>query len=150
MEQHHVLDLSCPINLYSLHFVYGPLIQNCLRRWQSSHNNHPIRTEGNKTPLQLWYAGSMSFQGQNSTAMNNLFRRQSDDVNDVINTVLREYDLEEPADITVVLPRYIPPMTDAEMEEFKRVIIPSQDSQCEKIDIYASAVRFIKNCVNPD
>ena len=45
MENHNILDITCPINMFSLQYVYGPRIQQCIQLWLSAHNNHPIRTE---------------------------------------------------------------------------------------------------------
>lgn len=148
MEDHVILDISSPIHMYSLQFVYGTRIQNCLQLWLAAHNNHPIRTERNRTPLQLWHAGSLSCQDDNSTAMNNLFTRESSNVNEITNTVLAEYNMDEPADITVVLPRYMAPLTGAQTEELKRLVDPLKESECEGIDIYATTVQYIENCVN--
>ena len=54
-------------------------------------------------------AGSKS-RGENSTAMNNLFRRNISETNIKIDEILAEYQLEEPNNIKVVLPRYEAPL----------------------------------------
>jgi len=148
MESHNILDKSDVIHMYSLHYVYGTRIQKSLNDWISAHNNHPIRTEKNQSPKMLWYGGSLTFQERNITAMNNLFRRNTEDVEKVTNNVLNDYNLVEPDSIKVVLPRYIPPLTDFQLDGLKMSINPLQDSESEAIDIYSSVVRFINQCNN--
>ena len=43
------------IHIADLHFLFGQCIQEDINTWQDAHNYHPVRTEQNMTPLQLWY-----------------------------------------------------------------------------------------------
>ena len=148
MERHNILDKSNVIHMYSLQYVFGPRIQNSLKDWTTAHNNHPIRTEKNQSPKMLWYGGSLALQNRNITAMNNLFHRDTNDVNEIANDFLNNHNLDEPESIKVVLPRYLPPLTDLQLGELKTTINPLGDSDSEAIDIYSSVVQFINNCVN--
>ena len=135
MEKCNVLDILDPVNMFRLQYVFAPRIQNALQQWSFAHNHHPVRTEKNKTPLQLWYAASLNFSQENSTAMNNLFRLNIEEMNDTINHILKRYNLEEPDDIKVVVPRYEAPLTPQQLEELKRENNPLQNSNSEGIDI---------------
>lgn len=53
LERSGMLDIENRIHVAALHFVYIPRINAILEALKGCHNNHPIRTEGNKTPLQL-------------------------------------------------------------------------------------------------
>ena len=55
--------------------VFVPRIERDLQTWVKSHNSHPVRTEKNQTPFQLWYPGSIMYQENDSTAINNLLMR---------------------------------------------------------------------------
>ena len=68
-----------------------------------AHNNHRIRTENNKTPLQLWYSASRASSHQDLMSMNNIFRRDPDDYESIIEQF--ENNLPEPANRKVILPR---------------------------------------------
>lgn len=47
-------------DLFSVHQTFLPQLNTDLQAFVEGWNNHPIRTEGNKTPVQLWYLGMMS------------------------------------------------------------------------------------------
>ena len=124
MEDHHILDTADPIHMFSLQYTFTPRIQRCLQNWVQAHNSHPVRTERNKTPLQLWYSGSLSSQQNDSTAMNNLFRRDLQDIEQVLENTLTQYNLVEPNDIAIVLPRYAAPLTEAQLNGLTRSVKP--------------------------
>jgi hypothetical protein len=53
LENNGILDVNNPLDVFSLHYVFLPRINNSLEVFKSCHNNHPIRTESNMTPCQL-------------------------------------------------------------------------------------------------
>jgi len=53
LERNGKLNIDDPICIAALHFVYIPRINQVLDNLKACHNHHPIRTEGNLTPLQL-------------------------------------------------------------------------------------------------
>ena len=57
MEHLGILDPCNEYHLFSLHYVYLPMINRHLDIFTSGHNNGPITTERNSTPLQLWMRG---------------------------------------------------------------------------------------------
>lgn len=52
MEDEGWLNPDQDVDLFALHWTY--LIQRHLQEFQSAWNSHSLRTEGNRTPLQLW------------------------------------------------------------------------------------------------
>lgn len=60
MENQGLLHADCEHHLWCLHFVFLPIINRHIRNWKSAWLNHPLRTEKNKTPLQLWVTGLQS------------------------------------------------------------------------------------------
>ena len=60
LEEVGILNADDPIDLFALHFVYIPLINRHLRCFAEGWCHHRIRTEKNKTPLQLWISGMMT------------------------------------------------------------------------------------------
>ena len=54
------LNADDSMDLFALHFVYLPLINQHLRCFAEGWCHHRIRTEKNKTPLQLWISGMMA------------------------------------------------------------------------------------------
>ena len=53
-----------PMHLYCLHYVFVPRISRHLTMWKDAWNVHQLRTENNKTPMQLWTAGLLTYTGR--------------------------------------------------------------------------------------
>ena len=66
LEQDNLLDPNDPLDLFALHYVYLPNINKRLESFIHIWNHHPLRSEENKTPLQLWTSGML--QGNDSLA----------------------------------------------------------------------------------
>ena len=57
IEAEHELDPDNELHLFALHYVYKPRLNKMLREFSESWNNHGVRTERNRTPLQIWTEG---------------------------------------------------------------------------------------------
>ena len=44
-------------HMWCLHYIYLPMMNKHLQTWRDAWVHHPLRTEGNKTPMQLWIGG---------------------------------------------------------------------------------------------
>ena len=56
LEDSGIIDLNNELDLYSLHYVFS-LIQKQLDCFRHAWAHHPLRTERNRTPQQLWILG---------------------------------------------------------------------------------------------
>ena len=65
LESIGLLHPDNDLHLFSLHFVYLPRISRHLTMWKNAWNSHPLRTENNKTPIQLWTTGLLMSSSQN-------------------------------------------------------------------------------------
>lgn len=72
LEEARALDPSNKLHIYCLQHVYLPLINADLERWRVTHNNQGVRTEGHRTPEQLWFSGIMAQRGSSATAIQNV------------------------------------------------------------------------------
>ena len=54
LEQQEILDVDNDVDLYCLHAVFKDRINHSLTSFVDSWNNHPLTTEHNQTPLQLF------------------------------------------------------------------------------------------------
>ena len=52
---HNIINNA--MDLYALHFVFMPLIQQHLDSFRLGWANHSLRTEHGKSPIQLWVSG---------------------------------------------------------------------------------------------
>lgn len=57
LEMHNMLDADNETHIWCLHMVYLPMINQHLETWKASWVHHPLRTESNKSPMQLWIGG---------------------------------------------------------------------------------------------
>ena len=53
------------LHLYVLHLIFLPSINNALRELIEDWNNHPLSSEHNFSPYQLWRLGLNSYQISN-------------------------------------------------------------------------------------
>ncbi len=56
------MQVDCELHLQVLHLVYMPLIQNHLDKFSAAMQRRPLRTEHNRSPLQLWLGGQVNEQ----------------------------------------------------------------------------------------
>ena len=59
MEAQEILDPLDDINMFCLHHVFLPRINRSLQEFVTQMNNHPVSTERNLSPLQLWEQGML-------------------------------------------------------------------------------------------
>ena len=72
LEEAHIIDVNDLHDIYALHFVFLPIIQDHLDMFRAGWANHRLRTEGNKTPQQLWTIGFQNAAEENDAAMTGL------------------------------------------------------------------------------
>ena len=73
MEDSEILNSENDNHLFSLHFIYIPLINQALQLFKRSWNNHKLSTEGNFTPHQLYIKGMLERFGTNDPATRDVF-----------------------------------------------------------------------------
>ncbi|XP_052760130.1 uncharacterized protein LOC128237304 isoform X1 [Mya arenaria] len=54
LENEGILDPTSEVHIMMLHLVFVPRIQTHLNRFAEALRRRPLRTENNRTPLQLW------------------------------------------------------------------------------------------------
>ena len=65
LEETNTLDPLSDIDLYALHYIYVPRINQQLRHFQTAWNNHRIRTT-RLTPLQMFIRHARNLESTNS------------------------------------------------------------------------------------
>lgn len=73
MKSDGVLDPDSNNDLFCLHAVYQPVINQMLERFTNSWINHKIRTAANKTPLQLFIMGMQQVESEDGVVPNGHF-----------------------------------------------------------------------------
>ena len=64
MEDSGLLDVDTDEDLFALHFVFLPRINNQLTQFVNAWNRHPMCTESGLSPLQLWNRGLLLASSQ--------------------------------------------------------------------------------------
>ncbi|MEQ2227233.1 hypothetical protein ILYODFUR_035697 [Ilyodon furcidens] len=59
LEEEGLIDLSNAVHLFCVSYVFIPQLQKELQVFEESGNSHPLRTERNLTPNQLWMIGML-------------------------------------------------------------------------------------------
>ena len=57
MEREGLLERSDDFDVFCLHLCVGKLLSTTVDMFMEGWNHHPIRTENNRTPMQLFYVG---------------------------------------------------------------------------------------------
>ena len=60
MESKNLLDIDNELHMFCLHYIFRSRIDNALQMSMHAWNNHPLSTEGNLSPTQLWIHGLAS------------------------------------------------------------------------------------------
>lgn len=69
LETREVLQPLNEVHLFCLHFVYIDLINHALEEFTNQWNNHPVTTETNFSPQQLWVRGMITLCNSHHTAV---------------------------------------------------------------------------------
>ena len=64
LEDCGLLDVDCEKDMFALHYVFLPRINNQLTQFVNAWNRHPLHTENGLTPLQLWHRGLLTASAQ--------------------------------------------------------------------------------------
>ena len=59
MEQQGILSAENESDLFCLHYIFLPRINASLKDFQSAWNCHPLSTEHNRSPMQLYTSGAI-------------------------------------------------------------------------------------------
>jgi len=72
LEQRTILDTTSEVHLYCLHLVYLPLINEAIDEFIGQWNNHPVTTESNFSPRQLWIEGILRLRNSGYVAISDI------------------------------------------------------------------------------
>lgn len=146
LEENHLLDPLSEIHFYALHYVFEPRINRSLQEFVSEWNNHGVRSQERKSPLQMWVEGY--FMNANSTSINVQNALSGYPIN------LEEYGTDDAAPIgelqtenNVEVPRCtitLPPET---VDILGRLVTPLADDGNHGINLYQAALNIVSAAV---
>ncbi|XP_054608008.2 uncharacterized protein [Nothobranchius furzeri] len=135
LEDQDLLDISNILHMFCCHYIFLSRIQASLDVFRDAWDNHPIRTEENMTPNQLWHLGQ---------ALNPV----SDPGANGIPTP--EIEWEENGYMTephpgISVPVLDSPLSDHEMLELQDNIIRCNIQTLLGVDTYLHTVQYVEN-----
>ncbi len=148
MESHHYLDPLNEVHIYALHYVYLPRIRRSVEEFISQWNNHPLSSEKNKTPYQIWTEGFYSRANSSQPVVRiALEDRDVDPVNYGVddNGPLPELQTNN----HVVVPRSTIELTEEQMIALLLAINPLEEDNNHGIDIYNHTVQTVTDIIQP-
>ena len=60
LEDEQLIDIENPVDMLALSLAFLRRINQALNELKELHNNHPLRTEGNWRPNQMWLNGMLN------------------------------------------------------------------------------------------
>lgn len=76
LEQNRFLDPLNECHLFSLHYIYVPRLNRELNEMSGSWNNHPIDTQGYRSPRHMWHFGLHASANSDYLAVESVFDEQ--------------------------------------------------------------------------
>ncbi|XP_026135190.1 uncharacterized protein LOC113113261 [Carassius auratus] len=135
LEEDGLLDISNTVHLFCVHYVFLPRLRAALHVFAAGWNNHPLRTEGNHTPQQLWHMGQLNTPEEEE----NLEELQNQDLHweDALMT-------PETSVSGVQVPEFEVPLADEDLAALQSVIDPLTDSDSNGCDLYIQVLNFVR------
>ena len=123
-----------------------PRINRALLSFQDAWNNHPLSTEGNWSPLQLFTAFSVG---------NPLFDHEDDTINPQIygtdpDQILQEEDDSELDATIIMVPDTTLPLSASSMDTLKLSVDPLGPSTSFGADLYVRAIALVGTLMQSD
>jgi hypothetical protein len=161
LEDEGILDPVDEVDLFALHYVFLPRINQQLESFKAAYCRHRLRTEHNRTPLQLWTRGVLATQ--DCTALAGI--HGLDELTELCTQHLPIFVKSHNSSITQVVMLIIiitihhshPPTQEESMEygidwsgpalacdAVERVVVPEVPNYLEE-----SQLSFLKSLVNP-
>ncbi|KAK4883438.1 hypothetical protein RN001_006757 [Aquatica leii] len=97
MESNRTLDPNNNIHIYTLQLVYLKEINKNLNQFKRAWNYHKIRTEGNRSPHEIWVNGFIGNINSEYTAINELTNNQETLQERLLNVFQHQYGLNTTA-----------------------------------------------------
>ena len=137
-EQTGLLDVENPIHMFALQYVFLKRINFALSEWMVSFNDHPVQTEQNWSPNQMWLTGMMN-------SSNPLASGRLDDNPEEITFYGEDPEgrapFQESDNNVEVSPAQLPNVSNGELTAYLcNSIDPLKESSSFGIDIYAETL----------
>nr|XP_061823851.1 uncharacterized protein LOC133611022 [Nerophis lumbriciformis] len=121
LEENYILDISSIDDIFCVHYAFLPRLKKDLEIFTEGWNHHPKRTEGNRSPMQMWECGQMF---NNSDAYSENIADLQEPYIDWETAAHYNGNNSEP-ETGIVVPEYDCPLTEEELNELQTLIDPT-------------------------
>ncbi|XP_073710261.1 uncharacterized protein [Misgurnus anguillicaudatus] len=132
LEEEGFIDLSSDLHLFCVNYVFIPRLHRDLENFIDCWNCHPLSTEGNLTPIQLWNIGTLQTPVPEPDFAEML---QAEDIVYPQNT-----DSEHGA---ICVPNILCPLSSEGLAVLQNQLNPTKESTCFGYDIYLEALELV-------
>ncbi len=146
MEENTILDPLSEKHFYALHYVYLPRINRSLQEFVLEWNNHGIRNQQRKSPMQLWVEGYFLNANTSSTTVRNALLG--------LPVKPNEYGIDDEAPVGelqtenhVVVPRSSITLSLEATEMLQMLVNPLADDGNHGIDLYHAALSIVSAAI---
>lgn len=136
LEEDGLLDISCTDDIFCVHYAFLPRLKRDLEIFTEGWNHHPLRTEGNQTPTQIWEIAQMLNTNVHSENLEDL---QEPDIDWETAVDFERLDTER----GIVVPEYECPLTVEMMNELQTLVDPTDPSVTDE-QLYIVCYEHIK------
>ena len=126
LENQSILNPLNEMDMFCLHYIFLPRINASLHSFQLAWNNHPLSTENNRSPIQIYTCDSIG---------TSLFQ-ESD--NSIQHQAIPDDDIS-----TVSVPEIISPLSRSAMGYLSTMVDPLQNSTNHGMDIYVNCIHVV-------
>lgn len=140
LERNGFLCSTNEVHLYCLQLVYLNLINQALDEFTAEWNSHPVTTERNLSPRQLWVSGMVTLQHSNYTAVQDLVDASTDHSNYGID---EEGPVPEAEEYSIRVPPLALPLSADQLHLMQNMIDQSRGESQNGIFSYLMALEII-------
>lgn len=119
LEEERIIICTNERHMWALHYVYMPIINRDIEMFRQQWNNHGLRTEGHRTPRQIFVEGCLQRRMAGLTAMAEIF---GDSMEAPANQELPVLNWQDR--INVPTNQFVP--TQAQMEQLQQIDSPPE------------------------
>ncbi|XP_019860862.1 PREDICTED: uncharacterized protein LOC109589179 [Amphimedon queenslandica] len=144
LEERGILDCENEADIFALHYVFIPRINKSLKLFQEAWNSHPLSTENNKSPLQLYHSYSQGSSLFDETVDPSVYGREEEE-NEEINDGEDNQDMD-----TVVVPTNLVQLSENSLSLLQSNINPLDHFNDNGQQIFVNTVALLFTLMQSD
>lgn len=148
LEENGYLEIDNELHIFCLHYVFLPRINRHLNLFRNGYDNHPLRTESNMTPCQLWLHGLNSSGNSHITLQETNLSMYGIDFDGPLPSQI--YNGRNFNEITIEVPPVASPINDNQLSMLRSTVDPLASSSSYGVDIYLNTVQMVNDLLQPE